>query len=67
MTEEVIPQVEEPPTKQARKEKTFGPDFATYNIEGDPQSFKEAMQSRDAAIWWDAIEDEYDLIMANNT
>ena len=50
MTEEFVPQVDKPPTKRARKEKTFGPDLTTYSIEGDLQNFKEVMQSRDAAF-----------------
>ena len=48
--EEVILEVEEPLIKQAKKEKTFGPDLVTYSIEGDPQSFKEEMHSRDVAF-----------------
>ena len=29
------------------------------NIEGDPQTFKEAMASRDFAFWKEAADDEW--------
>ena len=37
------------------------------NIEGDPQTFKEAMASRDSAFWKEAADDEMDSILSNNT
>ncbi|GJU25414.1 zinc finger, CCHC-type containing protein [Tanacetum coccineum] len=33
----------------------------------DPQTFDEAMKSQDVAIWKEAINDEMDSIMGNNT
>ena len=36
-------------------------------MEDDPKTFKEAMASRDAAFWKDAINDEMDSIMSNHT
>ncbi|GJT03085.1 zinc finger, CCHC-type containing protein, partial [Tanacetum coccineum] len=38
-----------------------------YSIEEDPRTYNEAMQSRDAAFWKDAIDDEIGSIMENNT
>ncbi|GKE51467.1 hypothetical protein Tco_1486623, partial [Tanacetum coccineum] len=36
-------------------------------IEDDPRMFDKAMQSRDVAFWKEAINDEMDSIMENNT
>ncbi|GKC10875.1 zinc finger, CCHC-type containing protein [Tanacetum coccineum] len=38
-----------------------------YSIEEDPTTYNEAMQSRDAAFWKEAIDDEIGSIMENNT
>nr|GEW24914.1 hypothetical protein [Tanacetum cinerariifolium] len=38
-----------------------------YSIEEDPRTYNEAMQSRDAAFWKEAIDDETGFIMENNT
>jgi hypothetical protein len=38
-----------------------------YNIDEDPRTFKEAMSSQDVAFWKEAIQDEMDSIMGNNT
>jgi hypothetical protein len=71
-------------SKRARKEKSFGPDFQTYLVEGtrdevgfqyaycyhiddDPRTYKEAMESRDVAFWKEAINDEMDSIIGNDT
>ncbi|WRX18298.1 Reverse transcriptase [Theobroma cacao] len=35
--------------------------------EGDPQTYEEAMKSRDASFWKEAIQDEMDPIMGNKT
>ncbi|PKI48164.1 hypothetical protein CRG98_031429 [Punica granatum] len=37
------------------------------NVEGDPQTYGEAMASRDVAFWKEAINDEMDSILFNNT
>ena len=37
------------------------------NIEDDPKTFQEAMTSRDATFWKEAINDEMDSITSNNT
>ena len=36
-------------------------------IEDDPKTFLEAMQSRDSAFWREAVDDEMDSILSNNT
>ena len=71
-------------SKQIRMEKSFGPDFIIYLVEGDrnskcfqlsispsikadPQTFEEAMKSQDASFWKEAINDEMDSIIDNNT
>ncbi|GJW54722.1 zinc finger, CCHC-type containing protein [Tanacetum coccineum] len=38
-----------------------------FNIEDDPKTFNEANKSQDVAFWKEAINDEIDSIMSNNT
>ncbi|KAJ9557953.1 hypothetical protein OSB04_012567 [Centaurea solstitialis] len=38
-----------------------------FNVDEDPKTYSEAMASRDAAFWKEAIQDEIDSIMHNNT
>nr|KAJ0227703.1 hypothetical protein LSAT_V11C100011740 [Lactuca sativa] len=38
-----------------------------FNIEEDPKTFSEAMASRDVHFWKEAIHDEIDSVMHNNT
>ncbi|GKE75747.1 zinc finger, CCHC-type containing protein, partial [Tanacetum coccineum] len=38
-----------------------------FNIEDDPKIFDEAIKSQDVAFWKEAINDEMDSIMGNNT
>nr|GEZ00363.1 zinc finger, CCHC-type [Tanacetum cinerariifolium] len=38
-----------------------------YNIEEDPRTYNEAMQSLDATLWKEAIDDKIRSIMENNT
>ena len=37
------------------------------NIEDDPKTFSQAMSSRDVAFWKEAVNDEIDSILFNNT
>nr|GEV31095.1 hypothetical protein [Tanacetum cinerariifolium] len=37
------------------------------NVEDDPKTFDEAIKSQDVAFWKEAINDEMDFIMGNNT
>nr|KAJ0203953.1 hypothetical protein LSAT_V11C500280410 [Lactuca sativa] len=48
-----------------RKAKSFGYDFQLY-LE-DPNTFSEVIASRDVHLWKEAIQDEIDSIMHNNT
>ena len=36
---------------RARTKKYFGPDFLTYVLEGEPQTFKEAVNSTKSLVW----------------
>ena len=38
-----------------------------FNIEDDPKTFEEAMASKDSAFWKEALNDEMDSILSNNT
>ncbi|GKG59502.1 hypothetical protein Tco_0605153, partial [Tanacetum coccineum] len=38
-----------------------------FNVEDDPKTFDEAMKSQDVAFRKEAINDEIDSIMGNNT
>ena len=37
------------------------------NIEDEPKTLSEALASRDSAFWQEAVNDEIDSIMSNNT
>ena len=37
-------------SKRARTEKSFGPDFLTYMLEGEPQTYKEAVNSTESLM-----------------
>ena len=54
-------------SKRTRTSKSFGPDFLTYLLEDEPQSFKEAMLSPEAPYWKEAINDEVESILHNHT
>ncbi|GKA83846.1 zinc finger, CCHC-type containing protein [Tanacetum coccineum] len=41
--------------------------FYCFSIEEDPRTYTKAMQSRDAALWKEAINDDIGSIMENNT
>ncbi|GJU97878.1 zinc finger, CCHC-type containing protein [Tanacetum coccineum] len=83
VTEEVVVQQPEPEHRKSKKNRTpkdFGPKFQLYLIEGirddvsycfnvkdESKTFDEAMKSQDVAFWKEAINDEMDSIMGNNT
>ena len=60
-------EVEPRRSKRARTEKSFGSDFLTYLVEGDPRTYKEAVSSADSPLWKEAIKSEIDSIMQNHT
>ncbi|KAJ9561022.1 hypothetical protein OSB04_006182 [Centaurea solstitialis] len=39
----------------------------SFNVNNEPKTFKEAMSSRDASLWKEAINDEMDSIMGNGS
>ncbi|GJX19044.1 zinc finger, CCHC-type containing protein [Tanacetum coccineum] len=41
--------------------------FYCFNVKDDPKTFDEAMKSQDVTFWKEAINDEMDSIMGNNT
>ncbi|GJS35540.1 zinc finger, CCHC-type containing protein [Tanacetum coccineum] len=38
-----------------------------YNLDEDPQTYSEAMKSHDSSFWKEAVNDEMDSIIGNNT
>ena len=54
-------------SKRPRIEKDFGPEYYVYNLQGDPTSLEEALSSPDSGFWKEAINDEMDSIISNNT
>ena len=49
-------EVEPRSSKRARKEKYFGPYFMTFVLEGEPQTFKEAMNFIESLMWKKVIK-----------
>ena len=60
-------EVEPRRSKRARTEKSFGPDFLTYMLEGEPQTYKKAVNSTESLMWKEAIKSEIDSILYNHT
>ncbi|CAL5400680.1 unnamed protein product [Camellia sinensis] len=54
-------------SKRTRIQKTFGDDFYTFLIEGEPNTFIEAISFLDAPLWKEAINSEFESILQNNT
>ena len=54
-------------SKRPRVEKVFGPKYYVYNLQSDPTSLEEALSSLDSSFWKEAINDEIDSIISNNT
>ena len=54
-------------SKRPRIEKVFGPKYYVYNLQGDPTSLEEVLSSYDSSFWKEAINDEMDSIIYNNT
>ena len=50
-----------------RIEKYFSLDFLTYMLEGEPQTFKEVVNSIESLMWEEAIKSEIDSILHNHT
>ena len=60
-------EVEPGHSKRPMKKKSFGPDFLTYMLEGEPQTYEEAVSSNDGPLWKQAIKSEIDSILQNHT
>ena len=60
-------EVEPRRSKRARVEKSFGLDFLTYMLEGEPQTYKEAVNSTEGLMWKEAIDSEIESILHNHT
>ena len=52
---------------EANREKVLDFTPMILNVDSDPKTFREAMTSRDAAFWQEAVNDKLDSIMSNNT
>ena len=60
-------EVEPKRSKRVRTEKSFGLDFLTYLLEGEPQTFKESVNSTKGLMWKEVIKSEIDSILHNYT
>ena len=60
-------EVEPRRNKRARVEKSFGLDFFTYMLEGEPRTYKEAMNSTEGLMWKEDINSEIESILHNHT
>ncbi|XP_073131456.1 uncharacterized protein [Henckelia pumila] len=67
MKQEVDHEVEPRRNERARIEKSFGPDFITFMMESEPQSFNEAVNSSEGPQWKEAINSEIESILQNHT
>ena len=54
-------------SKKTRTFTSFGEDFFTYLVDGDPNSFKEAMDSFESPFQKETIDSEIKSIIKNNT
>ena len=52
---------------QQKRKNRFGPDFLTYVLEGEPRTFKEAMNSIEVLMWKEVIKTENYSILHNHT
>ncbi|CAL8092418.1 unnamed protein product [Prunus armeniaca] len=66
-TAEPEPEHEPRRSKRAKITKSFGPEFLTYLLENEPQTYKEAMTSPEAPLWKEAINAKVESIMQNHT
>ena len=60
-------EIEPRKSKRLRIEKDFGPDYYVYSLQSDPTSLEEALSSIDSDFWKEAINDEMDSLISNNT
>ncbi|KAL8089478.1 hypothetical protein AgCh_039085 [Apium graveolens] len=68
MTNVGVDPVEEPRrSKRAKVVKDFGSDFITYNVEDEPLTFHQAMDSSESRHWKGTVKSEIDSIVLNET
>jgi hypothetical protein len=60
-------EVEPRRSKRTKTLKTFGPDFLTFMLEDEPQSFKEAMSMPEAPLGKEDVNSEIESILQNHT
>ena len=60
-------EVEPRHSKRAKTTKSFGPNFLTYMLEDETQSFKEAISTPEAPFWKEAVNSEIESILQNHT
>jgi hypothetical protein len=60
-------EVEPRRSKRIKTSKTFGPNFLTFMLEDEPQSFKEAICTLEAPLWKEAVNSEIESILQNHT
>ncbi|KAJ0462894.1 putative RNA-directed DNA polymerase [Helianthus annuus] len=53
-------------SKRQRVEKSFGPDFMSYMVEGEPNTYREAVTYAEGPQWLEAIKNEIDSILQNH-
>ncbi|GKD80918.1 hypothetical protein Tco_1347757 [Tanacetum coccineum] len=53
--------------RSLKRDKVSNQHSYCFNIDDDPKTFDESMKSQDVAFWKEAINDEMDSIMGNNT
>ena len=59
-------EVEPRRSKRTKMSKSFGPDFLTYMLEDEPQSFKEAISTPEVPFWKEAVNSEIESILQNH-
>ncbi|GJV98308.1 zinc finger, CCHC-type containing protein [Tanacetum coccineum] len=52
---------------EGARDEVFDQHSYFFNVDNNPKTFDEAMKSQDVAFWKEAINDEMDSIMGNNT
>ena len=60
-------EIEPRKSKRLRIEKDFGSDYYVYSLQSDPTSLEIALSSTDSGFWKEAINDEMDSLISNNT
>ncbi|XP_076905459.1 uncharacterized protein LOC143561216 [Bidens hawaiensis] len=54
-------------SKRPRIKKSFGPDFVSYMVEGEPNTYREAVTFAESPQWKEAIKNEIDSMLQNHT